>query len=251
MLWIGGQLSTFNIIRALFIPSVVCLVLSLLMLNFQLKGEIEGAQMEIDPSTEPHGKNILFLGLALLIFIPIFKVITGLPPFMGMLFALSILWIYTDLAHQGYKDRDHLRMGSIIRKIDLPSVLFFVGILLAVGALEQMGILREMAGWLDTEIKHPVLIATLIGFLSAIIDNVPLVAASMGIYKLSFYPPDSPFWEAVAFAAGTGGSMLIIGSAAGVVFMGLEDVDFFWYLRKISLAALVGFLGGMLAYVIL
>jgi Na+/H+ antiporter NhaD/arsenite permease-like protein len=249
MLWIGGQLTTLNIIKALFIPSVVCLLLSFVFLHPKLKGEVKTGNLEVFSKVAPHGRAVLFIGLGLLIFIPIFKLITGLPPFMGMLFAVSILWLYTDLAHYKYSDRSSLKMMNIIRKIDLPSVLFFVGILLAVGALEEIGILTDFASVLDENIKHPVLIATLIGFLSAIVDNVPLVAASMGMYKLTFYPTDSNFWEAVAYAAGTGGSMLIIGSAAGVVFMGIEDVDFFWYLKNITLAALIGFLGGIVAYV--
>lgn len=251
MLWIGGQLTTLNIIKTLFVPSLVCMLVSFLFLNFKLKGKIEGAGIQADTSMEPAGKTVLFLGLGLLIFVPIFKVVTGLPPFMAMLFAVSVLWFYTDLKHYHYKGRVHLRMPTIISKIDLPTVLFFVGILLAVGALEQVGLLRQFADFLDKEIRNPVLIATLIGFFSAIVDNVPLVAAAMGMYKLSFYPVDSEFWEAVAYAAGTGGSMLVIGSAAGLVFMGLEDVDFFWYLKRISFAAMMGFLAGMLVYVLM
>ena len=205
MLWIGGQLTTLNIIKALFFPSVICVVMSLFILNFKLKGEIEGGALEADHSMEPHGKPILFLGLALLIMIPLFKLLTGLPPFMGMLLAVSILWMYTDLAHNKYDERGHLRMGGIISKIDLPSVLFFVGILLAVGALEQVGVLRGMADWLDSEIKNPIAIATLIGFLSAIVDNVPLVAASMGMYKLTFYPPRFPLLGSGCLCCGNWG----------------------------------------------
>lgn len=247
MLWIGGQLTTLNIVKSLFVPSLVCFILSTILLTFQVRGKIDQARVkESDHTVEPHGLVVLIFGFVLLIAIPIFKVFLGLPPFMGLLLGLSLLWFYTDFVHRHKRER--LRMHSIIRKIDLATVLFFVGILLSVGALEEVGVLRQFALYLDRQIHNPIWIATLIGILSAIVDNVPLVAAAMGMFKLDFYPVDSPFWSAVAYAAGTGGSILVIGSAAGVVFMGLEEVDFFWYIRRISFAALVGFAGGMIVY---
>lgn len=252
MLWIGGQLTTGGIMRDLLIPSVVCLVISLAWLTPMLKGKMDVVEpLETDPEVNRHSKAVLFIGIGALVFVPIFKAITGLPPFMGMLFGLTVLWIYTDLVHGPHQDRHHLRVNEVIRHIDLTSVLFFLGILFAVGALDEVGILAYFAHHLDDKIHSPTLIATLIGFFSAIVDNVPLVAATMRMYSLSAYPVDDSFWKLVAYCAGTGGSMLIIGSAAGVVFMGMERVDFFWYLRKISLAALLGFLGGILVYVLL
>lgn len=252
MLWIGGQISTFSIMRDLFIPSIVCLVASFAILSFYLKGNFTDAEMrKVDTRLEPMGKWVFFLGVGSLIFVPIFKILTGLPPFMGVLFGLGVLWLVTDIFHNQHGDRDHLRVPSILTKIDFTGLLFFLGILLAIDALDTAGILKQLANWLDQHFHSTTLIATLIGLASAVVDNVPLVAATMGMYSMDKFPMDHEFWQKIAYAAGTGGSILIIGSAAGVVYMALEKVDFFWYLKKISLAALVGFFAGMGAYLVL
>ncbi len=248
MLWIGGQLTSWNIITSLFLPSLACLVLALIPLQFFLKGEV--THQLTKQKTEPHGLLVLILGVSALVFVPIFKSITGLPPFMGILFGLAIIWMVTDFLHQGHPERGHLRVSGIMKRVDLPSVVFFLGILLAVGALHEVGILEELANFLDQTLKSPVLIATVIGILSAIVDNVPLVAASMGMYNLSEFPTDSSFWELIAYTAGTGGSMLIIGSAAGVVFMGIEKTDFFFYLKRVTLSAAIGYFGGIGVYLL-
>lgn len=250
MLWIGGQISTINVMKELLMPSLVCVVASLLMFTPFLKGNFsELAEEDHDAHSEPFGRLIFWLGIGLLIFVPVFKILTGLPPFMGMLFALSVLWLVTDFAHRHYDDRDHLRVPHILTKIDLSGPLFFLGILLCINALDSANLLKKLAVWLDASVGNTTIIAVLIGLASAVIDNVPLVAASMGMYSLEHYPMDSPFWQLVAFCAGTGGSILIIGSAAGVVYMSIEKVDFFWYLRRISLAAAVGYFAGILAYI--
>lgn len=250
MLWIGNQITTFSVMKELFIPSMVCFLVSFFILHFALKsGSIRQIQAD-ESKKEPYGTFIFFLGLALLVFVPFFKAMTGLPPFMGVLFALSILWLVTDILHSKNPDRAHLRMPHTLTQIDLSSVLFFLGILLCINALESAGILTHLALYLDQSISSPTFIAILIGLASAIVDNVPLVAATMGMYELTQYPTDSPFWSMIAFCAGTGGSILIFGSAAGVVFMSLEKVDFMWYLRRISFAALAGFFAGIGVYIL-
>lgn len=251
MLWIGEQITSVAIMRDLFLPSVVCIIVSFAILSFFLEGNFDMKKTDgKNNSLEPRGDVIFFLGIAALIFVPIFKILTGLPPFMGVLFGLGVLWLATDIFHRSYKDRKHLLVPKILTKIDLSGLLFFLGILLAIDALDSAGILEKLAHWLDQNFNHPALIAVLIGLASAIVDNVPLVAATMGMYNLSQYPADDPFWQMIAFCAGTGGSILIIGSAAGIVFMGLEKVDFFWYFKKISLAALVGYFAGIATYLI-
>ncbi len=251
MLWIGGQISATKILTALFLPSLVCLVVSFLFLHFLFDRVMIKKEPRENQPIEPMGNFIFFLGTGLLIFVPIFKWLTGLPPFMGILFALSVLWIVTDIAHHRFKERGHLRVPEIITRVDLSGALFFLGILLCINALESAGILADLAQWFDRQIGNTTLIATLIGLASAIVDNVPLVAACMGMYDLAQHPMDSPFWQLVAFCAGTGGSILIIGSAAGVAFMGMEKADFYWYFKKISLPALVGYLAGIGTYILL
>lgn len=246
MLWIGGVLSTGAILKTLFIPSLLCLVVSLSVLGWGLKGNFNSREITLHhEKVVPKGSAVLWLGIAALISVPLFKIATGLPPFMGMLFGLGLMWLITDFFHSDFEDRDHLRIPHVLGRIDVAGVLFFLGILLAIGALDTAGILKSLAVTLDTHIGSPWLIATLIGLASAVVDNVPLVAASMSMYDLSQYPIDHRFWQMIAYAAGTGGSILIVGSAAGVVFMGLEKVDFFWYLKKITLAAVAGFFAGM------
>lgn len=252
MLWIGGQISTFAIMRDLFLPSMVSLIASFAILSLFLKGKFNSKEMKIaNTQLEPMGEMIFFLGIGVLIFVPIFKILTGLPPFMGVLFGLSILWLVTDILHNKYRDRSHLRVPSVLTTVDFSGLLFFLGILLAIDALDSAGILERLAHWFDQYFSNTTFLAILIGLVSAIVDNVPLVAATMGMYSLDQFPTDHNFWQKIAFCAGTGGSILIIGSAAGVVYMGLEKVDFIWYLKKISLAALVGYFAGIATYLVL
>lgn len=251
MLWIGGQLSTSGILKSLFLPSIICFGAAFLYLSKELKGEFSTKKIHLeDKKSEPFSTAVFFLGISALIFVPILKVLTGLPPFMGVLFGLGVLWAFTDIVHGKHKDRDHLKMPEIMTKIDMTGVLFFLGILLAVNALETAGILQQVAVYLSSTFNSIEVIALFIGVISAIVDNVPLVAATMSMYDLTTYPMDHRFWEMIAYAAGTGGSILIIGSAAGVVYMGLEKVSFGWYLKRISLAALVGYIAGFGFYLL-
>lgn len=251
MLWIGGQISTLAVIKELFVPSFICMLVSFSVISLWIKGDVPFH--EIDPEEKkmaPKGTLIFFLGVASLVFVPIFKMLTGLPPFMGMLFALGILWAITDFLHQGYEEREHLRIPGVLTKIDLAGTLFFfLGILLCIDALETAHILDKLAGWMGETVGNPNSIAMLIGLGSAIVDNVPLVAATMGMYSLSTFPMDHYFWQMVAYCAGTGGSILIIGSAAGVVYMSLEKATFFWYLKRISLPAFLGYISGAAVYI--
>lgn len=250
MLWIGGKLTSFHMIKQLFLPSLICFVASFFVLSTMLKGQFKAFASTDKNEIEPGGKLIFYLGVGALVFVPIFKLVTGLPPFMGVLFGLSILWLVTDIIHRK-KSESHLRMPHALSKVDLSSTLFFLGILLCVDTLDRANILDHVALWLDNTVKNTTVIATVIGMISAVVDNVPLVAASMSMYDLAQHPVDSHFWDLIAFCAGTGGSMLIIGSAAGVVYMGLEDVDFMWYLRRITLAATVGYFAGIGMYLLL
>lgn len=251
MLWIGGQISTWATMHDLLLPSLATLAASLAVLSLFLKGSFDSPKFEdIEDRLEPLGGTIFFLGTASLIFVPIFKILTGLPPFMGTLFGLSILWFVTDFFHNGHTDRIHLRVPRILTTIDFSGLLFFLGILLAIDALDSAGILEKLAHGVDHYFSNTTLIAIVIGLASAVVDNIPLVAATMGMYSLEQFPTDHTFWQKIAFCAGTGGSVLIIGSAAGVVYMGLEKVDFFWFLKKISLAALIGYFAGIGVYLL-
>ena len=255
MLWIGGQITTLAIIQSVFLPSVVCLVVPLLYLSWRLKGARvtppTDASHSEEPTVTPRQRTIIFtLGMLGLLFVPVFKTFTHLPPFMGMLFSLSVLWIVSELMHD---DRDQamdsgLHILKVLKRIDTPSVLFFLGILVAVAALQATGILGMVADSLDKNVGNINIIVFLIGLLSAVVDNVPLVAAAMGMYDLATYPTDSTMWEFLAFAAGTGGSCLIIGSAAGVAAMGMERINFFWYVKNISGLALMGYVAGSGVY---
>lgn len=255
MLWIGGQITAINIIKMLFLPSVVCLLAPLLYLNWRLKGKITPpeADSEAKVTCEPWERNSVFaIGIGSLLFVPIFKTATHLPPFMGMLLVLGFIWVATEFIHSG-KDEVEKGLFSVnhaLRKVDTPSILFFLGILVAVAALSSVGHLTALAGWLDRTVQNQTLIVLLIGLLSSVVDNVPLVAAAQGMYTLEQFPSDHYFWEFLAYATGTGGSALIIGSAAGVAAMGMEKIDFFWYLRRISLLALLGYLAGAAVYVV-
>lgn len=255
MLWIGGQITALEIMTGLFVPSMVSLLLPLAAISAQLRGQpvLSPARIDTEGSggTTAFERNLMFfLGLGILIAVPVFKAVTGLPPFMGILLGLGLLWLVGDLVHRHKDDQSkaHLTLVSALQRIDMSAVLFFVGILLAVATLEHAGMLAAIAQWLDRTVGRQDVIVLLIGLVSAVVDNVPLVAASMGMYSLQQYPADSFLWEFLAYCAGTGGSILIIGSAAGVAAMGLEKIDFFWYVRKISGWALLGYLAGAAAY---
>jgi Na+/H+ antiporter NhaD/arsenite permease-like protein len=246
MLWIGNRISTFRIMATLFIPSLVSVLIPLIYFSLTLKkGPVPVPVRPAEP-LPLGGRRIFFLGLGALVFVPIFKVLTGLPPVVGMLLGLGIMWLVTDLMH--LKEREHLKVPKALGRIDFASVLFFLGILLAVSALETSGILQNLAQVMDQHFHSKDIIATLLGLLSAVIDNVPLTAATMGMYDLIHYPMDSKLWELLAYSVGTGGSILIIGSAAGVVVMGMEKINFLWYMRRISLPVLVGYFAGIVAY---
>ncbi len=252
MLWINGQLSTLKVMTELFLPSLICMIVPLLTYWFILKGEYPSPVIDLHKERiEPGAKIVFTVGISALLFVPIFKWLTGMPPFMGMLIALAVLWLVTDILHCKYEQRAHLRVPHILTKVDVSSILFFLGILLSVDALEVAGLLEHAARWMDSHIQSQAIMASLIGIFSAIIDNVPLVAATMGMYDLSTFPMDSSLWLMIAYAAGTGGSILIIGSSAGVALMGLEKIDFFTYLKKASLPAFLGFIAGMGAYLLL
>jgi Na+/H+ antiporter NhaD/arsenite permease-like protein len=253
MLWIGGQLTSKAIFSKLFLPSLLCLFVPVLVVSFRLKGAIT----EVIGSTNekiipPLNRNIIFItGLGILLCVPVFKSLTHLPPFMGMLLGLGILWIISEFLNKDKdtEDKDNLSVVYALRKIDTPSILFFLGILIAISALDAAGLLSSFAQFLDQSIGNQNFIVMIIGLFSAIVDNVPLVAATTGMYDLHQYPTDHSFWQFLAYSTGTGGSVLIIGSAAGVAAMGMEKMDFFWYLKKISWLALIGFLSGAIVYV--
>ena len=247
MLWMGHQLSTFSMMKALFAPSFGCLVVALLLSSRSLQGKMPALTQQ-QVREQPHARLILFCGLGALIGVPVVRYITDLPPFMGILTGMAFMWLVTDLLHRHHPDRDHLRFPAILPRVDIMSVLFFLGILMSVEVLGIAGVLQYFSHRLDALFSSKEVIAVIIGFISSIVDNVPLVASCMGMYDLAVYPTDSSFWTLIAYAAGTGGSLLIIGSAAGVAFMGLEKVDFFAYLKKTSLPALAGYIAGIAIY---
>lgn len=256
MLWIGGQISVTNIIKTLLLPSIICMLVPLLYLQFTLKGELGNAgesNNEQDEKIVRGSTLILIIGVIGLIAVPVFKTVTHLPPYMGILLALGILWVVSEIINPAIDEteRKPYTAAAALSRIDVSSVLFFLGILLAVGALESMEILKHFAAFLSDTLKDDRIIITLIGILSSIVDNVPLVAASMGMYDLQIFPQDHMIWEYLAYCAGTGGSILIIGSASGVAVMGMEKIDFIWYLRRISLLALVGYGAGAIVYLII
>ncbi|RMF17761.1 MAG: sodium:proton antiporter [Gammaproteobacteria bacterium] len=257
MLWIGGQVTTLNIMEALFIPSLIVIVIPLLFLTYRLRGQqISGGGEAVtghhgDHDVSDFQRNLIFcVGIGGLLFVPVFKSVTHLPPFMGMMLSLSVLWVVSELMQRNKADaRDsELHIVQVLKRIDSASVLFFLGILLAVASLESTGLLSMLAHWLDETVGNIDAIVFLIGLLSSVVDNVPLVAASMGMYDLATYPTDSAMWEFMAYAAGTGGSCLIIGSAAGVAAMGMERINFFWYMKNISPLALLGYVAGAAVY---
>ncbi len=254
MLWIGGQISALNIMKILILPSLGVCIIPALIMTFRFRGEtfVIPPAKQSGAKEKRDGKIILYLGVGLLIFVPFFKSITNLPAFMGMLLALGMIWVVIAFLHKK-KAPEIVRQYSVahaLQRIDTQSILFFLGILLAVNALQSFGLLADLAKFLTSSLKNNYLIGTALGLLSAVVDNVPLVAASQGMFSLSAFPMDHPFWEFLALTTGTGGSAIIIGSAAGVAAMGIEQVDFMWYLKKISLLALLGFAAGIGVYLL-
>ena len=256
MLWIGGQITALEIMKGLFIPSLINLLVPLTVTAFILGNRpvIAPQRSEADAlfETSSFERNLMFFsGLAILVLVPVFKTLTHLPPFMGILFGLGVLWLVGDVVHRKEEElrKQRLTLARALTRIDMSSIVFFIGILLSVAVLEHTHVLADIAKWLDTTIGRQDVIVMVIGLVSAVVDNVPLVAASMGMYSLETYPPDSFLWEFLAYCAGTGGSILIIGSAAGVAAMGLEKIDFIWYVKKISGLALIGYLAGAVFYI--
>ena len=256
MLWIGQQVTPLNIIKETFLASLTCIVVPTIIINYRIKGKIdlfEKSEKNLNALSSAFDRNLVFfIGIACLLFVPVFKTITHLPPYMGMLLSLGIMWVLTELLHskKDIEEKGNLSVNHAIRKIDTPSILFFFGILMSIAALEQVGLLKDAATYLDQTIGNIKFIAILIGLLSSVLDNVPLVAALQSMYSLDIYPTDHYFWEFLAYTAGTGGSVLIIGSAAGVAVMGIEKIDFFWYLKNISWVALIGFITGALVFIL-
>ncbi len=255
MLWIGGQVTAASIMKVLIVPSIVCMLLPLIWYTFTFKGAIQRPEQEQDQGTHnavPRREQLLIfvMGLIALLGVPVFKTLTDLPPYMGILLGLGIMWIITELLHRNKIESDtgHLKVTSVLRRIDVPSVLFFFGILTAVSGLQVAGHLADTAHFLDRNLGNIYAVNTVIGVLSAIVDNVPLVAAAMGMYPLAQFAPDSDFWSLLALCAGTGGSILIIGSASGVAAMGILGIDFLWYLRRVAFPAALGYFGGILTF---
>lgn len=260
MLWIGGQITSLNIIKTLFLPSLVAVLVPLLLVTFRYPA----GSTAFVPSPDEEGVSrpyvtkvarrdrrlMLAIGLGGMLFVPIFKTLTGLPPYMGMMLVLGTIWVASELIHKDKDEaeREPLTPAYALQNIDTPSVLFFLGILLAVGSLEASGGLRLMATYLNQTVGNLNVIVLLIGLVSAVVDNVPIVAATMGMYDLTTYPADHRLWQFLAYCSGTGGSLLLIGSAAGVAVMGMEKLGFGWYLRHISWLALLGYLAGAATY---
>lgn len=251
MLWIGNRISTVNIMKELLIPSLICLIIPLLYQMLFLKGNFEARAVKTDYHTTPLERNlILALGIGSLIFVPIFKTVTHLPPFMGMFFGVGIMWLTTEIIHKRKESSEKHKYSTIhaLSRIDTPSILFFFGILAAVGCLGAIGALQDAAVFLSNTIGNLDVIVFCIGILSAIVDNVPLVAAVMKMYPVAQFPMDHKLWEFLAYCAGTGGSLLIIGSAAGVAIMGIEKIEFFWYMKKVTFMGFLGYAAGAIAY---
>lgn len=262
MLWIGGQVTTLKIITGVFLPSLFTMLVPLSIVSFWMKGNItrpssDGNEKEF--TTAKERTLILTLGVSCLLFVPVFKTVTHLPPYMGMLLGLGVMWLVTEIMHKnkGSEDRKKLTVIGVLKKVDVPTVLFFLGILSAVSSLQSAGHLDILAQWLNDNVHDIYIINLIIGMLSSVVDNVPLVAGAMGMYPieaagavdyLANFMQDGLFWEFLAYCAGTGGSILIIGSAAGVAAMGMEKIDFIWYFKKISLLALAGYLSGAGVY---
>ena len=262
MLWIGGQVTAASIIKAIIIPSIVCLIVPLTYISFKMKGELAPLSIEENKGntfkvTSSERNLVFILGVAGLLFVPVFKTVTHLPPYLGILFSLGVLWLVTELLHakKSSEIKSKLSVIAVIKKVDVATIFFFMGILLAVASLQSMGHLKDLALILnDTFNGNIYAINIIIGLLSSILDNVPLVAGAMGMYEVSevgLFAVDGKFWQFLAYCAGTGGSVLIIGSAAGVAVMGILKVDFIWYVKKISILALMGYLAGAATYILM
>jgi Na+/H+ antiporter NhaD/arsenite permease-like protein len=256
MLWIGGQITAANIIKELILPSVISISIPLLVITPRIKGHIQNNQSTgkaIPVLTQTQQLVVLFSGIFVLLMVPVFKTLTHLPPYIGILIGLAVMWIITEKLGGSKEEleRYHLSPAYALRKIDTPSILFFLGILLSIAVLERSGLLSSMAHLMDEKIGNMHAIVMTMGLLSSIIDNVPLMAAAQGMYPLSQYPVDHPLWEFLAYCTGTGGSILIIGSAAGVAVMGMARVNFMWYLKNISWIALLGYLAGAATFILL
>lgn len=255
MLWIGGQVTTGAIVSRLFLPSAVNLLVPLAIVAWQLKGKPIAAPDTVGDRQRAQAglstKYVMFgLGLTALLAVPLFKGVTHLPPFVGILLGLGVIWAVGDVLNgRSGAEPGRATIAQALTRIDLASIIFFIGILLAVATLEHAGVLAALAGWLDASIGRLDVIVMLIGLISAVIDNVPMVAAAIGMYPLSAHPPDSFLWEFMAYCAGTGGSILIIGSAAGVAAMGIEKIDFLWYAKRFGLLAIAGYVAGALVYI--
>jgi Na+/H+ antiporter NhaD/arsenite permease-like protein len=254
MLWIGGQITALNIMKQLILPSLAASIIPAAIVAYRFRGKkVESMSAPIRSLKQrKESRIILFTGVGLLIFVPVFKTLTHLPPFMGMLLALGGMWILTTVIHKGKSDEseDRFSVANALQRIDSPSILFFLGILLAVSALQSVGILTLLADFLSGNLKNDYLIGIALGLLSSIVDNVPLVAASQGMFDLTTYPADHPFWSFLALTTGTGGSAIIIGTAAGVAVMGIEQINFMWYLKKIGWLALLGMLAGICVFLL-
>eukprot|EP00591_Stephanopyxis_turris_P006110 CAMPEP_0195522502 /NCGR_PEP_ID=MMETSP0794_2-20130614/20732_1 /TAXON_ID=515487 /ORGANISM="Stephanopyxis turris, Strain CCMP 815" /LENGTH=740 /DNA_ID=CAMNT_0040652273 /DNA_START=82 /DNA_END=2304 /DNA_ORIENTATION=+ len=250
MLWINGQLTTVPTVTQLFLPSVVCLVGSLAFLVGQVDEDssLEESTLPEPSSLAPRGTLVFWFGIAALLAVPVFNELTGLPPYLAMLTGLGAMWTLTDVIHMGEDKRDGFRLPAALAKLDISGILFFLGILMSIGVLDKSGLLKELAEFLNNNLPNQEIIATVIGLASALIDNVPLVAATMGMYEISDFVPDDQLWQLIALCAGTGGSILIIGSASGVALMGLEKVDFLWYTKNVSIGAAVGYFAGIATY---
>lgn len=258
MLWLGGQITAMGIIKALILPSIINLIVPLLIITPKIKGKLTSSHSVMvsrNPSSLSNNQQlfILFTGILVLILVPAFKTVTHLPPYMGILIGLAIMWVITEIIGESKEEKDRylLSPAHALRKIDTPSILFFLGILLCIAALERISLLSSFAQFMDKKIGDLNSIAIAMGLLSSIVDNVPLVAATQGMYSLSQYPADHHLWHFLAYSTGTGGSILIIGSAAGVAAMGMARVNFFWYLRNISGLVLAGYLSGAICLICL
>ncbi|MCX5745078.1 MAG: sodium:proton antiporter NhaD [Proteobacteria bacterium] len=257
MLWVGGQITTVHILTHMVVPALVNMAIPLAWFAWRMRGDVQRPALahpgDVRPTTPRERKIVLATGGGVLVCVPVFKTVTHLPPFMGILLGLGVLWTVTELIHKRKNDeaRGALSVAGALQRVDSPSILFFLGILLAITVLQSSGLLAALATQLDHSIGNTSAITLSIGLSSAVIDNVPLVAAAQGMYSLQTFPTDHHFWTFLAYCAGTGGSILIIGSAAGVAVMGLERISFGWYLRRVSLPALLGYAGGALVYLAL
>jgi len=257
MLWIGGQVTPLAIVKSVLLAALTSFIVPMGIAAYIVRGrtvDCDG-RLHIDDTAgaTEFERNLMFLlGIGILVMVPVFKVVTGLPPFLGILFGLGILWVVGDLVHRDKADKfkQSFTLAHALSRIDMSSIVFFVGILLSVAVLEHTHVLASLAQWLNHVVGRQEIIVLIIGVASAVVDNVPLVAAAMGMYKLIDYPTDHFLWQFLAYCAGTGGSILIIGSAAGVAAMGIAKIDFIWYLRKISWLAAIGYFAGAAVYLL-